>query len=72
MIISKKKLEQIVQQRIKEKEEQQYILYRIGELEKELHGRIDKLCEAVWRLENTKTEVKTDVWGEDNDRHRDY
>lgn len=58
MIISKKKLEKLIQQRIKEKEEQQYLLHRMGVLEKELHGRIDKLCEAVWRLEETKTEVK--------------
>ena len=66
MIISKKKLEQIVQQRIKEREEQQYLLHRMGELEKELHGRIDKLCEAVWRLEQTKTDVKCE--GLYNDR----
>lgn len=58
MIISKNKLEQIVQQRIKEREEQQYLLHRMGELEKELHGRIDKLCEAVWRLEQSKNDVK--------------
>ena len=51
MIISKKKLEEIVQQRIAEKERENYFYQRIGELERELHGRIDKLCESVWRLE---------------------
>ena len=58
MIISKKKLEQIVQQRIAEKEREQYFYHRISELEKELHGRIDKLSEAVCRLEKVNYELK--------------
>lgn len=52
MIISKKKLEELIQQRIAEKEQQDYFFRRIGEVERELHQRIDKLCESVWRLEN--------------------
>ena len=52
MIITKKKLEELIQQRIAEKEQQDYFFRRIGEVERELHQRIDKLSEAVWRLEN--------------------
>ena len=58
MIISKKKLEQIVQQRMAEKEKEQYFYHRISELEKELHGRIDKLGEAFCRLELLIDELK--------------
>ena len=54
MFITKKKLEKIVQERIEERERERYLWDRIEEVEKELHQRMDKLAEAVWRLEGEK------------------
>lgn len=56
MFITKKKLEKIVQERIEEREREKYLWERMADIEKELHGRIDKLCDAVLRLEQQKTE----------------
>ena len=52
MFITKKKLEELIQQRLAEKEQQDYFFRRIGEVERELHQRIDNLSQAVYRLEN--------------------
>ena len=52
MIISKKKLEELIQKRIAEKEREDYLFRRMGEMERELHQRIDRLADAVYRLEN--------------------
>jgi hypothetical protein len=59
MIISKKKLEEIIQQRLAEKEKEDYFFRRINDIEKELHCRIDKLYEIIMRLENRlETDLK--------------
>ena len=47
MIISKKKLEELVLQRIAEKEQQDYFFRRIGEVERELHQRIAGAVEGI-------------------------
>lgn len=52
MFMTKKKLEKIVRDRIEEKERERYLWDRIGEVEKELHQRMDRLSEAVRRLES--------------------
>lgn len=54
MFMTKKKLEKIVCERIEERERERYLWDRIGEVEKELHQRMDKLSEAVWRLEGDR------------------
>ena len=51
MFITKKKLEDLIQKRIMEKEREDYFYRRIGDLERELHQRVDYLCESVRRLE---------------------
>ena len=57
MFMTKKKLEKIVRDRIEEKERERYLWDRIGEVEKELHQRMDKLAEAIWRLEGEGKKV---------------
>ena len=54
MFMTKKKLEKIVRERIEERERERFLLDRICEVEKELHQRMDKLSEAVWRLEGDR------------------
>lgn len=61
MFMTKKKLEKIVRERIEEKERERYLWDRIAEVEKELHQRMDKLSEAVWRLEGDRKVSNNDL-----------